>query len=98
MHFYITVYKRLKITNYNLNDMPKFLDVHSLKDFDEKSLRKAQNSPKDEFGVTHDNIMYNKEEDKFFCLLDAPNKEAIVKHHEKYGFECDWITEVKTTS
>jgi hypothetical protein len=98
MHFYITVYKRLKITNYNLNDMPKFLDVHSLKDFDEKSLRKAQNSPKDEFGVTHDNIMYNKEEDKFFCLLDAPNKEAIVKHYEKYGFECDWITEVKTTS
>ena len=69
-----------------------------MKDFDDESLRKAQSSPKDEFGVTHDNILYNKEEDKFFCLLDAPNKEAIVKHHEKYGFKCDWITEVKTTS
>ena len=77
--------------------MPKFLDVHSLKDVDEETLRKAQDSPKDEFGVSHDNIMYNREEDRFFCLLDAPNKEAIVKHHEKYGFKCEWITEVKTT-
>jgi hypothetical protein len=78
--------------------MPKFLDVPSLKGYDEESLRKAQNSPKDEFGVTPVNIMYNKEEDKFFCLLDAPSKEAIIKHHEKYGFKCDWITEVKTTA
>jgi len=77
--------------------MPKFLDVHSLKDVDEETLRKAQNSPKDEFGVTHDNILYNKEEDRFFCLLDAPSKEAVVKHHEKHGFKCEWITEVKTT-
>jgi hypothetical protein len=78
--------------------MPKFLDVHSLKGLDEESLKKAHNSPKDEFGVTHDNIMYNEEEDKFFCLLDAPNKEAIIKHHEKHGFTCDWVTEVKTTA
>ena len=46
----------------------------------------------------HDNIMYDKEEDKFSCLLDAPNKGAIDKHREKYGFKCDWITEVKTTA
>jgi Fe2+ or Zn2+ uptake regulation protein len=83
---------------YNLIQlMPKFLDVHSLKGLDEETLRKTQNSPKDEFGVTHDNIMYNKEEDKFFCLLDAPNKEAVEKHHKKHGFKCEWVTEVKTT-
>jgi len=78
--------------------MPKFLDVHSLKGVDEETLRKAQDSPKDEFGVIHDNIKYNKEEDRFFCLLDAPNKESIVKHHEKHGFKCEWVTEVKTTA
>ena len=78
--------------------MPKFLDVHSLKGVDEETLRKAQDSTKDEFGVIHDNIMYNKEEDRFFCLLDAPNKESIVKHHEKHGFKCEWVTEVKTTA
>jgi hypothetical protein len=37
--------------------MPKFLDVHSLKGIDEETLRKTQKSPKDEFGVTHDNIL-----------------------------------------
>jgi hypothetical protein len=42
--------------------------------------------------------VYNKEEDKFFCLLDAPSKDAVIKHHEKHGFKCDWVTEVKTTA
>jgi hypothetical protein len=56
------------------NKMPRFLDVHGLKDLDEETLRKTQNAPKDEFGVTHDNIMYNKDEDKFYCLLDAQVK------------------------
>jgi uncharacterized protein DUF4242 len=77
--------------------MPKFLDVHSLKDLDEKTLRKTQDAPKDEFEVTHDNILYNREEDRFYCLLDAPSKEAVLKHHEKHGFKPEWITEVKTT-
>lgn len=79
--------------------MPKFLDVHSMKGFeDEKILKKLQASPADEFGVTHFNIMYNKGEDKFFCLIDAPSKEAVEKSHQKAGVKCDWITEVKTTA
>jgi hypothetical protein len=52
--------------------MPKFLDVHSLKGIDEETIKNAQKMPKDEFGITHDNMMYNKEEDKWYCLLDAP--------------------------
>ena len=59
--------------------MPKFLDVHPMKGFDE-------------------NMFYNKEEDRFFCLLDAPNKEAIEKHHARFGLKCEWITEVVTTA
>lgn len=39
--------------------------------------------------------MDNKEEDKFFCLLDAPNREAVENHHNKHGVKCEWITEVK---
>ena len=77
--------------------LPKFLDVHSLKDVDDETLRKLQQSPIDEFGVTHDNMMYNREVDKMYCLLDAPNKDAVLKHHEKYGFKCEWIMEIKTT-
>jgi hypothetical protein len=41
--------------------MPLFLDAHSMKDFDRKTLLKAQNSPIDEFGVKHQNILYNAE-------------------------------------
>jgi len=78
--------------------LPKFLDVHSLKDFDDETLRKLQQSPIDEFGITHFNILYNKEEDKFFCLLEAPNREAVENHHHKAGVKCEWITEVKTTA
>lgn len=78
--------------------MPKFLDAHKMGHIDEEMLKEAQNSPKDEFGVTHENILYNKEEDRLFCILDAPNKEAVSKHHQKFGISCEWITEVKTTA
>lgn len=78
--------------------MAKFLDVHPLKGFDEETLRKLQESPVDEFGIRHHNILYNEEEDKVFCLLDAPSKEAVEKHHNKAGVECERIVEVKTTA
>ncbi len=78
--------------------MPKFLDVHPLKGVDEVTLRKFQNAPADEFQVKAINLMYNYDIDKFYCLLEAPNKQAIKDHHDKYGFECEWITEVKTTA
>ena len=96
-HFEIvgTIEEKSKIAKSNYK---KFLDVHSLKGFEEETLRKLQQSPKDEFGITHINMMYNKEEDKFFCLLDAPNREAVENHHNKHGVKCEWVTEVKTTS
>jgi len=78
--------------------MPKSLDGHQLKPYEEEALRKMQQSPVDEFGIKHLNLLYNEEEDKFFCLLDAPSKEAVVEHHSKAGIKIDWITEVKTTS
>ena len=57
--------------------MPKFLDVHPLKGFEEETLKKLQTSPVDEFGIKHVNIMYNQQEDRFYCLLDAPDKQAV---------------------
>lgn len=78
--------------------MPRFLDAHHLKPFNEENLKDLQKSPVDEFGVTHVNLMFNEKEDKFYCLLDAPNMDAVDKHHKKHGVTCDWITEVKTTA
>ena len=78
--------------------MPKFLDVHPMRGTIEEALRQIQASPKDEFGVTHVNILFNPEADRVFCILDAPNKDAVQKNHEKIGIKCEWIMEVKTTT
>ncbi len=43
--------------------MPKFLDAHKMGSVSEDMLKQAQNQPKDEFGLVHVNMLYNKEED-----------------------------------
>jgi Protein of unknown function (DUF4242) len=78
--------------------MPRFLDVHPMGGTSEESLRQLQASPKDEFGVSHVNILFNPEADKVFCIIDAPSKDSVWKHHEKFGMRCEWIMEVKTTA
>ena len=78
--------------------MAKFLDSHPLKGTHPDALKKLQNSPKDEFGVTHLNLIYSQEEDRMYCFLEAPSKEAVEKHHQKMGFECDYILEVNSTA
>jgi hypothetical protein len=42
--------------------------------------------------------MYNREVGISFCFLEAPNRKAVEKHHEKYGIKCDWTTQVQTTA
>ncbi|MGE5782531.1 MAG: nickel-binding protein [Nitrososphaerales archaeon] len=49
---------------------------------------------KDEFDVTPINILFNKDADLCYCLQEAPNKEAVEKHHSKFNLKCEWITEV----
>ncbi len=78
--------------------MPKFHDSHGVKGASDEDFMKLQKSPEDEFGVAHINILYNRAEDKAFCFIDAPSKEAVEKHHAKLGYTCDWIIEVQTTA
>jgi Protein of unknown function (DUF4242) len=78
--------------------LPKFLDVHHIKRINEDILKQIQMSPKDEFGVTHVNILFNPEADRVFCILDAPDKGAVEKNHQKLGIKCEWIMEVKETA
>ncbi len=78
--------------------MPKFIDSHPLKGTNPETLKKLQNAPKDEFGVTHLNLIFSEEEDRCYCFLEAPTKEAVEKHHHKMGFECDYILEVNSTA
>ena len=44
------------------------------------------------------NILFNPEADRVFCILDAPDKDAVDKSHQKLGIKCEWIMEVKRNS
>ena len=77
--------------------MPTFLDVHSIGTLTEENLIKEQRAPRDQLGVKTVNILYNFEVGTIYCLIDAPTKDAVKKHHDKIGVKCDWIMEVKTT-
>jgi len=43
-------------------------------------------------------MLYNYESDTMYCILEAPNENAVQMHHSKLGYKCDWITEIKTTA
>ena len=73
------------------------MDSHALKGTKPETLEKLQNEPKDEFGVKHLNLIYSENEDRMYCVLEAPNKEAVKNHHDKLGYKCDFIMEVDTT-
>ena len=73
--------------------MPVYLDVHRLDNLHQR-VKELMNSPPDEFGVSYLNLFINIEADIYYCLLEAPSKEAVQKHHAKININCDWITEV----
>ena len=73
--------------------MPVFLDVHKVP-FTESQLKEICKSPVDEFGVSHVNLLYNKDVGICFCLLEGPDIDATEKHHSKVDIKCEWITEV----
>jgi len=75
--------------------MPIFIDGHNMNGLNPEDLEKAVNSTKDDFGVTHLEVFYNKDEDRLYCVLDAPNEESIWKHHEYLGLKCEFVTSVQ---
>jgi len=78
--------------------MPKFTDVHKMNPLTEQQIKQAQNAAKDEFGVTHENMIYSEADNKVFCVLNAPNKEAVEKHHRKIGLKPDGYTKLRLQS
>ena len=51
----------------------------------EEDLIKTQSASRDELEVKTVNILYNLEVGSIYCVLDAPHKEAVEKHHSKVG-------------
>jgi Nickel responsive protein SCO4226-like len=48
--------------------------------------------------VTTENAFYNIEADRLYCILNAPNEDAVKELHKKFGAICDWILEIKTSA
>ena len=77
--------------------MPKFIDSHPMNPFTAEELNSLQDAPPDEFGVTHHDILFSKANNRIYCVLDAPDAEAVHKHHHKAGIRCDFVQEVEST-
>ena len=74
--------------------MPSFIDGHHV---GESRLEEIKNmaSAINEFGVSTLDMFYNKKEQELYCILDAPDENAIKMHHAKINLSCDFITSVE---
>ncbi len=71
--------------------MPRFMDFHDdLKlpaDAIEQIAQESREGTTDQFGV-HQAELYHNADGKVYCLLDAPDEEAVRQHHEALGLSC----------
>ena len=78
--------------------MPTFMDFH-----DDLKLRAeavaeigegAQAGVRDEFGVRQVELFHNPD-GKVYCLLEAPDEDAVRKHHAALGVPCGDVHQVQ---
>jgi hypothetical protein len=77
--------------------MPQFMDFHDdLKLPDEAVAQITQDTKDrkaDQFGVRQVELFHNAD-GKVYCLLDAPDAEAVRSHHAALGVPCGEVHEV----
>src|SRR2546426_11275084 len=52
----------LNLERDQLWPMPKYIDTHPMGSLTSEQLKQLQKAPKDKFGITHHDILYNKKE------------------------------------
>jgi hypothetical protein len=77
--------------------MPKFMDFHDdLKlpaDAVKQITQDTKDGKADEFGVRQVELFHNAD-GKVYCLLEAPDAEAVRSHHAALGVPCGDVHEV----
>ena len=77
--------------------MPQFMDFHDDLKLPDQAIQQITLDTKDkradEFGVRQVELFHNTD-GKVYCLLEAPNAEAVRKHHEALGVPCGDVHEV----
>jgi len=77
--------------------MPIFMDFHDDLQLPDQAIQQITQEAKehkaDEFGVRQAELFHNAD-GKVYCLLEAPDAEAVRKHHEALGVPCGDVHEV----
>jgi hypothetical protein len=77
--------------------MPQFMDFHDDLKLPVQAIQQITQETKeqksDEFGVRQVELFHNSD-GKVYCLLEAPDAEAVRKHHEALGVPCGDVHEV----
>ncbi|MGD0085293.1 MAG: nickel-binding protein [Acidimicrobiales bacterium] len=77
--------------------MPKFMDFHDDLKLPSEAIQQITQDTKDaksdEFGVRQIELFHNSE-GKVYCLLEAPDAEAVRSHHAALGVPCGDVHEV----
>lgn len=77
--------------------MPKFMDFHDDLKLPAEAVHQITQDTKDEkadeFGVRQIELFHNSE-GQVYCLLEAPDAEAVRSHHAAIGVPCGDVHEV----
>jgi hypothetical protein len=77
--------------------MPQYMDFHEDLKLPDQAIQQITQDTKDqkadEFGVRQVELFHNPD-GKVYCLLEAPDAEAVRKHHEAIGVACGDVHEV----
>lgn len=78
--------------------MPRFMDFHDDLKLPEEAIEQVTTDTKegiaDQFGVRQVELYHNAD-GKVYCLLDAPDEEAVRLHHEALGVPCGDVHQVQ---
>jgi hypothetical protein len=79
--------------------VPTFMDYHDDLKLPEDAVRQitkeTEDHTVDKFGVRQIELFYNPD-GKVYCLLEAPDEDAVRRHHAALGVPCGDVNEVKS--
>ena len=77
--------------------MPRFMDYHDDLQLPQEAIDQIAQGTRegatDEFGVRQVELYHNAD-GKVYCLLDAPDADAVRAHHAAIGVPCGEVHEV----
>jgi hypothetical protein len=79
--------------------MPLFMDYHDDLKLPAEAIQQiaqgTRDGATDDFGVRQVELYHNAD-GKVYCLLDAPNEQAVRDHHASLGVSCGDVNRVNT--